>query len=71
MQNIDSNFIEKHKTKNGAWTKRQLEIIGIAWPPPKGWKKSFTPIYVDEKLLKEFQNISYKSFAQTEFSGIN
>lgn len=34
---ITARWIHAHKTKNGAWTRRQLAAIGIDWPPEKGW----------------------------------
>ena len=30
-------YIHQHKTKNGGWTKKQLAVLGIAWPPRSGW----------------------------------
>lgn len=46
---VDSNYYkgkkvsyaeqEKHKTKNGGYSKRQLEEWGIVWPPMKGWPR--------------------------------
>lgn len=27
-------------TRNGGYTKAQLSALGVAWPPPRGWKKS-------------------------------
>lgn len=37
---ITKEWLNKHKTANGAWTKRQLEILGISWPATKGWQKT-------------------------------
>lgn len=34
---ISPKWIHAHKTKNGAWTRKQLAAIGVEWPPPKGW----------------------------------
>ena len=31
--------IEAKKTENGGWTKEQLAIWGVPWPPEKGWQK--------------------------------
>lgn len=31
--------IEAARTPRGGWTKKQLAIGGVPWPPPKGWKK--------------------------------
>jgi hypothetical protein len=27
------------QTAKGGWTKKQLALWGVTWPPPKGWKK--------------------------------
>jgi hypothetical protein len=27
------------RSGNGAWTKQQLALIGVQWPPQKGWKQ--------------------------------
>ncbi len=26
-------------TPRGAWTREQLEVLGVPWPPPKGWRR--------------------------------
>lgn len=31
--------IEAARTPKGGWTKAQLEVWGVPWPPPPGWKK--------------------------------
>lgn len=36
---ITKNWLLSNRTKNGAWTKRQLQVLGIEWPPKKGWQK--------------------------------
>jgi hypothetical protein len=33
---ITAKDIEAKKTKNGAWTRKQLAEWGVPWPPPKG-----------------------------------
>ena len=35
---ITNELIESLKTRNGGWTKRSLAVLGINWPPTKGWK---------------------------------
>jgi ribonuclease HI len=32
-------MIERMRTARGGWTKAQLAEWGVAWPPPKGWRK--------------------------------
>ncbi len=37
MQIVDRAFLQAHKAGTGSWTRKQLEILGVAWPPVKGW----------------------------------
>jgi broad specificity polyphosphatase/5'/3'-nucleotidase SurE len=34
-----STLVESLKTSNGGWTKESLALLGVPWPPPRGWKK--------------------------------
>jgi hypothetical protein len=36
---ITKQFLESGMSNPGAWTREQLELIGVSWPPRKGWKK--------------------------------
>ncbi len=36
---VTKAYIEKNKTVKGSWTRKQIEALGIEWPPRKGWKK--------------------------------
>lgn len=36
---ITEGIIQRGQSERGGWTKQQLAILGIRWPPPKGWKK--------------------------------
>ena len=36
---LTEDILNKGKSKNGGYSKKQLELIGINWPPIKGWKK--------------------------------
>lgn len=60
---ITKSFINLNRTKNGGWTKRQLEIIGIPWLPQKGWIQKAIQNSIDEKQKKEFELIALKTFA--------
>lgn len=68
---ITSSFIDKNKTKNGGWTKRQLEILGVSWPPQKGWKSKTLGLILTDFEVKEFQNISRKTFEENGNCAIN
>ena len=36
---IDTDFIRLGESGNGGWNKKQFNILGINWPPKKGWKE--------------------------------
>lgn len=36
---VDDNFIILGQSGEGGWNKKQFEILGISWPPPRGWRK--------------------------------
>ena len=35
---ITKEWINSNKTERGAWNKQQINIIGLIWPPKKGWQ---------------------------------
>jgi len=35
---ITDELIEAGKSDRGGWTKAQLAILGVPWPPEAGWK---------------------------------
>ena len=37
MFRVTLEWLKEHSTKGMAWNKQQLAILGISWPPPRGW----------------------------------
>jgi hypothetical protein len=54
---ITEEEILSARTPNGGWTKETLASWGIAWPPPKGWKK---------ELIKKSKEKSSKAVKEIE-----
>lgn len=52
---IDENYLNKHKTKKGAWTRNQLKAIGVEWPLVSGWKERVigTTISPEQQMIFE------------------
>ncbi len=44
----------KHRTEKGGWTKNQLEILGLTWPPKKGWQDKVIGKELSEALCINF-----------------
>lgn len=36
---VTEGLLRRAKTPNSGYTKPQLAILGIGWPPIRGWKK--------------------------------
>ena len=36
---LTDTLISEVATERGAWTREQLGIMGVPWPPPQGWRK--------------------------------
>lgn len=39
MFTITAEWLEANKTSKGAYTQQQLLVLGVEWPPRKGWQK--------------------------------
>ena len=52
---LSREYINKHKTPAGAWTKQQLIAIGIGWPAPKGWIKRSIGKEITEDNANKFE----------------
>jgi len=39
VRKVSIEEIEAAKTEKGGWTRAQLALWGVPWPPPKGWKE--------------------------------
>ena len=55
---ITSDWLIKNKTSNGGYNKKQFDILGLQYPPQKGWKEKIIGKELCEEKVKEFENIS-------------
>lgn len=47
---LTKQYIDKHKTGKGGWTKKKINALGVDWPPTKGWKQRLIgTVITDEK----------------------
>lgn len=51
---LTDEMIEAGKSDAGGWNREQLALIGVAWPPPKGWKRSVLGKHVERETLERF-----------------
>ncbi len=55
---ITDDWLIKNKTPAGGYNKKQFDILGIQYPPQKGWKEKIIGKDLCEEKVKEFENIS-------------
>ena len=54
MQILTREMLNAGKSDAGGWSKKQLAIIGVAWPPPAGWQ--------DRTIGKQIAVADYERF---------
>lgn len=36
---IDYEMLDAARTSRGGWSRAQLQVLGVPWPPPTGWMR--------------------------------
>ncbi len=62
LYKLSNELLELSKTKTGGYTKEQLNIIGVSWPPPKGWKKKITNTMLPYDIIDAFVRHNNNNF---------
>ena len=52
---ITKDWIIAHQTARGSWNAKQLNCLGISWPPPKGWKGRLAGCEIDQLTKNRFE----------------
>jgi len=55
---VTRDWIFKNQTKRKAWTRRQLAILAVSWPPPRGWMYHAKGRIIDESDRVTFESDS-------------
>jgi hypothetical protein len=59
---LTDEWMRAHATRNGGYSKKQLELIGVAWPPITGWRKEISGREIDAAAAEEFAAIARATF---------
>jgi hypothetical protein len=62
---ITEEYIYRHRTKRGAWTKAQILALGLEWPTTKGWIKSVVGKELSLDSAKKFERCNTKYAKRT------
>ncbi len=55
---LTHEFIDSCKTPGGAWNRKQLNALGVAWPPRQGWKSKLVGTVISAKQAREFRDLA-------------
>jgi len=66
MFQITNKWLVDHSTRGCGFTKKQLDAIGISWPPQKGWKESVIGKWITEEEAAIFEKRKPKKRPQEE-----
>ena len=57
---LTKQMIEEGISSKGGYNKKQLEILGVEWPPQKGWKSALVGTMISQKQYQDFLNAKKK-----------
>lgn len=55
---VSSEFLAAGARAAGGYTRQQLQLLGLNWPPPKGWKKLVMGLVIPDESAEEFLRLS-------------
>ena len=53
---VTREFLMAHRTARGAWTRAQLQALGLQWPPLQGWLDSVVGQELTDAQVEQFKN---------------
>jgi len=66
---ITAEWIHAHKTPRGAWTRKQLAVLGVEWPPERGWISRVEGHTITEEQRVAFVQESAAAQSRIAFDG--
>lgn len=53
---VTEKWVHQHATGKGGYTRQQLAILGVSWPPKRGWIKRVTRKRLTLEQKTRFEN---------------
>lgn len=57
---VTKQWLVDNATLNGAWTRSQLNVLGIEWPPAKGWQDRICGKELNDREVEQFKAARFK-----------
>lgn len=55
---LTDELIRAGESRRGGYSARQLEVLGVSWPPVKGWKRDVIGKQIDAASYRRFLNLT-------------
>lgn len=55
---ITDDFLAAGASSQGGFSRQQVELLGITWPPQRGWKKTIIGNSIPDEIAEEFISLS-------------
>ena len=56
---LSADFIHRYKGASGGWSKAQLAVLGVSWPPSKGWIERLVGQEITDLQVEQFKAEAY------------
>ena len=56
---VTKQWLKDNATLNGSWTRAQLNVLGIEWPPAKGWQDRISGKVLNDREVEQFKAAKY------------
>lgn len=57
---VTEKILEEGRSTEGGWSRVQLELLGVPWPPPKDWKREAKKSAISEMDIERFLDLKDK-----------
>lgn len=57
---LTKQLLSTARTKNGGFTKAQVELLGFSWPPPKSFQKELIGTEISADRFEKLKSMSNK-----------
>lgn len=54
---VTDEWLKRCRTASGGYTAEQLRMLGVAWPPRRGWKRQVIGRRLDDRTVERFEAI--------------
>lgn len=58
MFTITKDWLDSNKTKSRGYSRSQLSILGIEWPPQKNWRKNVIGMQITDLQKQTYESLS-------------